>query len=482
MRLGFWGAARQVTGSMYLLELDDDYKILIDCGADLVRDAYGEDGPELFRGNSSIFPFEPSEINLLVLTHAHIDHSGNIPLLVKDGYEGQVLCTVPTLDLCEVLLFDAASLHQRRFNSLVANSKRGTGKSNYGQIQRLSTTMYFEQHVNEALDRFVPINFHHRFRVKNGVYITFIPTSHLLGAANVLIEIEVNGSWKRIGFSGDIGRANYPLLPNPDTMPQVDYLICESTYGNRYHQAKGDPIDVLAPIIREACVDKPGRLIIPAFSVGRTQALLYTLNRLYAERDFEPIKVFADSPMALASTRVYQKYKRYLNKEAKSFYEENGELFDFASLKTIETAKDSRDLENHYEPCIIISASGMISGGRIEQHLKNNIGNPYTTILMIGFSAPGTLGHHLMQSPKYLRIQGKEYSVNATILKTDVFSGHGDLSDLIGFVKNQDVNHLKGLFLVHGDEESMLSFRDTLHTEGYHMATAPTKGTIVDLD
>jgi metallo-beta-lactamase family protein len=482
MQLSFWGAARQVTGSMFLLELEDGYKILIDCGADLVRDALGEEGAPLYRGNSSIFPFEPSEINLVILTHAHIDHSGNFPTLVKDGYEGQVLCTSPTRDLCDILLKDSANLHERRYNTWNANAKKG-GKRIASISQRLTSGMYFQHHVEEAMDRFVSLNFNQRFKIRTGLHVTFIPTSHLLGAANVFLEVEVNGNWKKIGFSGDIGRFSYPLLKDPERMPEVDYLICESTYGGRQHSAEGDPLDILAPIIKAACVDKPGRLIIPAFSVGRTQALLYTLNRLYSETDFTPIKVFADSPMALASTRIYQKHLRYLNADAKEFFEDNGELFDFSNLQTIENSKESREIENHLEPCIIVSASGMITGGRIETHLKNNIGNPYATILVIGFSAPGTLGSQLMQDPDWLRIQGKDYKVQAEIKKTDIFSGHGDIDDLMQFVGYQDKTKLKKLFIVHGDYQSgMLPFQETLFEAGYTMAECPEKGTTYTLD
>jgi metallo-beta-lactamase family protein len=215
--------------------------------------------------------------------------------------------------------------------------------------------------------------------------------------------------------------------------------------------------------------------------VGRTQALLFTLNRLYSERNFQPIKIFADSPMALQSTRIYQRYLKYLNKQAKDFFNENEELFHFDSLQVMETSRESKEIENHNEPCIIISSSGMISGGRIEQHLRNNISNSYATILMIGFSAPGTLGNKLMQRPKTIRIQDKEYNVNADIRQTDIFSGHGDLDDLMHFVQYQDKTKLKKLFIVHGDVESMESFQNTLHQDGYTMAEMPEYGSTYEL-
>jgi metallo-beta-lactamase family protein len=438
----------------------------------------GDTGPTLYRGNSSIFPFEPTEINLVILTHAHIDHSGNIPLLIREGYEGQILSTAPTFDLTSLLLYDSASLHKKRLNTITANKKL---LKKGASLSKFTAAMFFEQHVDEAIERFVTISFKQRFKIKKGLYLTFNPTSHLLGAANVILEVEEKGEVKKIGFSGDIGRAGYPLLTDPERMPEVDYLICESTYGNRRHQAEGDPADILAEIIKEACIDKPGRLIVPAFSVGRTQALLFTLNRLYSERNFTPIKIFADSPMALQSTRIYQKYLKFLNKEAQDFYRENEELFHFDSLQVMETSRESREIENHHEPCIIISSSGMITGGRIEQHLRNNISNSYATILMIGFSAQGTLGNQLMQQPKFLKIQGKEFPVNAEIRQTDIFSGHGDLDDLMAFVHYQDKTKLKQLFIVHGDISSMENFQQTLHEDGYTMASMPEYGSSYEL-
>jgi len=481
MQLTFWGAARQVTGSTYLLELADGFKILVDCGADFTRDAYNGKNPTvLYRGNSSILPFDPTEINLVILTHAHLDHSGHIPLLIREGYEGQVLCTPPTFDLCKLLLMDSARLHRRKYNSLVGTHKKQT-KVPRELLNSLMAGMFLEHHVEESFDRFVTIQYKQRFKIKKGVHLTFIQTGHLLGAANVLLEIEEDGVWKKIGFSGDIGRYNYPLLQDPDPFPEVDYLICESTYGARYHDDEGDPADHLEKVIQETCVDRPGRLVIPAFSIGRTQAILYTLNRLYTERGFAPVKVFADSPLAVLSTRVYEKFHKYLNKDAVDFYEENEALFDFESLHIIESAKESNELKNHFEPCIIISSSGMISGGRVEQHVKNNIGNPYATILMIGYAADGTIGRELLDGAKVLKFNNLELPVAADIRRTDIFSGHGDLDDLVQFVQQQNPEKVKKVFLVHGDFPSMVSFQATLQMVGYQNVETPAKGEMFEL-
>ena len=300
MKLQFLGAAKQVTGSMSLLELADGYKILIDCGTDMEREIDYESPIE----NKSFFPFDASLINLVVLTHAHIDHSGNIPMLYREGYEGQVLCTPPTAELAELLLMDSANLHLRRLRSA-----QGESRKKNKQMDRLLRRgdMYLQKDVEDSLDNFVTLQFNKKFVVKPGLEVTFIPAGHLLGAAHVYFAVTEDGETKTLGFSGDLGRFDYPLHIDPQTLPACDYLVCESTYGNRVHEDKTSPMDALAKIIKETCIDKPGRLIIPAFSVGRTQAVLYTLNRLIEEQNFPAIRVFTDSPMGRSSTRIYRK-------------------------------------------------------------------------------------------------------------------------------------------------------------------------------
>jgi metallo-beta-lactamase family protein len=259
-------------------------------------------------------------------------------------------------------------------------------------------------------------------------------------------------------------------------VPPVDYLVCESTYGNRLHEDNATPEDALADVIQRTCIDIPGRLIIPSFSVGRTQALLYTLNRLYTERDFPPIRVFSDSPMAFESSKIYLQHIKMLSGEAKEFYKENETLFDFQNFQFLESAKASKAVSNYGEPCIIISSSGMVQGGRVEYHVAENISNPYSTILIIGYCAEGTLGWRLLNGQSTLTIKGKEHQVLANIEKIDVFSGHGDRDDLMNFVTMQSPETLKSLFLVHGDYSSMEAFRDTLAEAGYPQVVIPKKG------
>ena len=472
MRLTFFGAARKVTGSMFLLELEDDYRILIDCGSVLDGSQNRRESYEY--GN---FPFDASLVNIVFLTHAHIDHSGQIPNLYESGFEGQVLCTSPTLDLSELLLHDAASLNTRIVKSIEKSHKKS---KKWKSIE--TQGLYLRKQVDEAISNFVPIAFNHRFRFKDDGYVTFYPAGHLLGAAHIVIEVLENGVFKKIGFSGDIGRKNFPLLIDPVKIPEVDYLVMESTYGNREHTDKNLPEEALREIIQEACVDITGRLIVPSFSVGRTQCLLYTLNRLYENYDIKPIKVFTDSPLAKSSTKVYEKYLKHLNKEAKEFYDESDSLFDFENLHYLETDIESKAASTHSESCIIISSSGMIKGGRVEHHVEKNIENPYATILMVGYATEDSVGGKLLSGElKDLKIRNKKVAVNAKIKKIDVFSGHGDLKDLISFAESQDKNKLKKLFLVHGDFDAMINFKQILETSGFNDIELPNQNQSFEL-
>lgn len=461
MKLTIHGAARQVTGSMFLLELNDGYKVLIDCGVD-------------FESNLSVsFPFLPSEIDLVLLTHAHLDHSGNIPNLYQAGYQGQILCTTPTFELTQLILNDAAALKSKSI-------KRKLRRKKYGD-RKVSDEKSLEAYVQEASDSFVTLAFNKPFEIRPDLKVTFIPAGHLLGAASIYVEVQEEGIWKKIGFSGDIGRKDYPLLRDPEIFPQVDYLICETTYGNRLHEAEKSPEDILLELIKSTCIDISGRLIIPSFSVGRSQALLYSLNKLASEGKLPSVKVFADSPMAAACTEIYEKNLQALNEEAREFYSQNNSLFDFDNLQVITGYKESKSINNYAEPCIILSSSGMITGGRIQEHVRRNLGNYYCSILLVGYCAEGTIGHSLFNGQKVINIKGRSIPVLANIIYTDVFSGHGDQNDLLEFVGYQKKEKLNKIFLVHGDEESMHGFADQLQVKGYTNVLMPEKGDTFEL-
>lgn len=461
MKLTIWGAAQQVTGSMHLLQTDN-YNILIDCGLDYEKGTYQEE--------NQYFPFNPATIDVVILTHAHIDHSGNLPTLVRMGFEGQVLCTPPTADLTELLLLDSVNIF------LAKQQKKSRRRKGHSGPQPL----YLQKHVMETVDRFVTIRFNKSFKINGNIEVTFIPIGHLLGAAAVILTITENGETKKIGFTGDIGRKNYPVLVDPQTLPPVDYLVSESTYGGRLHTKDASLQDTLIETIKETCIKNPGRLIIPAFSIGRTQSLVFTLNQIFSTGLLPPVQIFVDSPLANYATNVYRKYHDLVSDEAKTFYQAKGDEFEFENLSYVHDKKESVAVSNYLEPCIIISSAGMLEGGRIQDHLYYNIQNYYCTILFIGFCAKGTLGDRLLRGDPIVRLRNRDLMVYATIKKTDLLSGHGDHADLVATVKQQDPAKLKGVFLVHGENKSMQALSVALADEGYTVKI-PEKGEVIEI-
>ncbi|WP_316766284.1 MBL fold metallo-hydrolase [Pedobacter frigiditerrae] len=463
MKLTIWGAAQQVTGSMHLLQTEN-YSILIDCGLDYEKGTYQEDNQR--------FPFNPAEIDLVILTHAHIDHSGNLPTLVRMGFEGQILCTPPTADLAELLLLDSVNIFLSKQN------KRSKGR--IGHHHAGPAPLYLQKHVMETVDRFITIGFNKPFKINGSIELTFVPVGHLLGAAAAILSITENGITKKIGFTGDIGRKNYPVLVDPEPLPQLDYLVCESTYGGRLHSSDTTLEETLIKTIQDTCIKSPGRLLIPAFSIGRTQSLVFTLNKIFSTGLLPPVQIFVDSPLANHATEVYRKHHTLVNDEAKQFYQTKGDEFEFDNLIYVHDRKESESVMNYLEPCIIISSAGMLEGGRIQDHLYHNIQNYYCTILFIGFCAKGTLGDRLLRGDPIIRLRNRDLMVYASIKKTDLLSGHGDHQDLVNTVKNQDLTKLQRVFLVHGETKSMDLLSTALIEEGYQV-TIPEKGEVIEL-
>lgn len=447
---------------MHLLQLSN-YNILIDCGLDYERGTMIEENEQ--------FPFLPSEIDIVILTHAHIDHSGNLPTLVRMGFEGQILCTPPTADLTELLLLDSVNIF---LNKNRRSSKRRGGHSSGPK------PLYLQKHVMETVDRFVTIGFNKPFRLNGETELTFVPAGHLLGAAAAVLTVTEHEQTRKIAFTGDIGRKNYPVLTDPQELPQVDYLVCESTYGGRLHSKDKTIQEVLIDIIEETCIKNPGRLIIPAFSLGRTQALVYSLNKIFSTGLLPPVKVFVDSPLAVYATDVFRKYHHLLNDDAQSFYRSDGDEFEFENLVYTQSIQESKELSNYLEPCIIVSSAGMLEGGRIQDHLYYNIQNYYCTILFISYCAKGTLGHRLLRGDPVVHIRDREMSVYATIKQTDTLSGHGDHGDLMDVIQHQDKRNLKKVFLVHGEERSIDALKEDLEQSGYQVFI-PEKGEIFEL-
>lgn len=467
MKLTIHGAARQVTGSMHLLQVGQ-YNILIDCGLDYEKDHNIQVNED--------FGFDPAKIDVVVLTHAHIDHSGNLPTLVRMGFDGQILCTPPTADLTELLLMDSVNIFLQKAGKAKHGRKRHKHSSSAGP-----QPLYLQKHVMDTVERFVTIGFDKPFRITGDIELTFIQAGHLLGAAAAVFKINDDGVEKSIAFTGDIGRKDYPVLNDPQPLPAVDYIVSESTYGGRMHTKDKSVEETLIETIEKVCIKEQGRLIIPAFSIGRTQSLVFALNKIFSSGKLPPVAIFVDSAMATRATSLYRKHHNLVNPEAQEFYNKQGDEFDFDNLTYVENLKDSRQVSNYYEPCIIISSAGMLEGGRIQDHLFYNIQNYYCTILFIGYCAKGTLGFRLLRGDPIVHIKDRDLAVYATIKKTDVLSAHGDHEDLLNNITtSQTADKLKGVYLVHGEATSMQALADSLEADGYKV-TIPEKSVAYEL-
>jgi metallo-beta-lactamase family protein len=452
MKLTFWGAAKQVTGSMHMLTLDNGYKILVDCGLNYEQ-------KRNMTEDTFSFPFNPTDIDVVILTHAHIDHSGNLPALVHQGFNGHILCTPATADLTKYLLFDSANIQWQEY-------KQKLNRAGKNRRKNVPKPAYIEKHVKETIDKMVTLHFNKRFELNELANIELIEAGHLLGAASVVIEVKKGNDIKRIGFTGDLGRDHAEIIRTPTPMTDIDYLISETTYGGRKHKSSENSENELMRFIEDTCVRSRGRLIIPAFSVGRTQAIVHVLNKLHRTGQLPKVKVFVDSPLAVKTTHVYENYPYLLNKEATSFVKQFGSLFDFDELFWIEEMGAHDELMEYTDSCIIVSAAGMVEGGRIQEHVKNNIQNPFSTILIAGYCAEGTLGHRLLQGQKSIAIKGRDYPIYAKIASTDVFSSHPDKEEIFNYIKACDNKKLKKVFLVHGDEPNLIAMKQTLEESG----------------
>jgi metallo-beta-lactamase family protein len=467
MKITFWGAAQQVTGSMHLVELESGTKILVDCGLDYEK-------RKEFETMNATFPFAASDIDILILTHAHIDHSGNVPNLIKQGFAGHIVCSAPTLELSEYLLLDSLNIQlmdiRKRRKQYYRNKKKKQVKGPIPQA------LYSKRHVEDMLDMAVVLNPGEIWNFGDDLSISLSPAGHILGAMSATLKVREAGELKTLGFTGDLGNFNSKLVPDPIPLKGLDFLVSESTYGGRKHVTDSRKAEeILLEHIVNTCVERKGKLVIPAFSVGRTQAILFTIHQLYKEGKMPQIKVFTDSPLAIKSTRIYQYHIGYLNAEAKDFQERHGSLFNFPLLHVVEDERESEYLSVLPEPCVIVSAAGMVEGGRIQMHVRNNIGSDRNTILIAGFCAEGTLGHRLLHGQGFVEINRKERPVHAEILRTDVFSAHPDHPQLLSYFEDvKKMGSLKKLFLVHGESEQMKRLADDVR--GVQEVHTPLKG------
>ena len=467
MKITFWGAAQQVTGSMHLVELEGGTKILIDCGLDY-------ENRREFEANNAHFPFPATEIDILILTHAHIDHSGNVPNLIKQGFNGEIICSGPTLELSDFLLQDSLNIQlsdiRKKRKQYYKNKKKKKVKGAAPQA------LYTKKHIGDMLDLATVLQPGEKYKYNHELRIRLTPAGHILGAMSAELEIEEDGKTKRIGFTGDLGNLNSKLVPDPTPMKGLNALVSESTYGGRKHGTDSRKAEeVLLEQVLDTCVKREGKLVIPAFSVGRTQAVLFTLHQLFIEGKLPNIKIFTDSPLAIRSTKVYQYHVDYLNEEAQAFHKKHGSLFNFPNLHVVQDERESEYLSVLPDPCVIVSAAGMVEGGRIQMHVRNNIGHPNNTILIAGFCAEGTLGDRLLRGQDFVEIDRRERPVKAVVRRTDVFSAHPDHNQLLDYFKASNPNgDLKKLFLVHGEASQMQRLAEDV--DGVEEVHTPLKG------
>jgi metallo-beta-lactamase family protein len=456
MQLQFFGAAQRVTGSKHLITTQNGHRILLDCGL-----FQGIDTQDL----NLDFGFDAAQIDVLVLSHAHIDHSGLIPRLVSQGFAGSIICTHATKDLCGLLLGDSARIQ--------ASDTERLNKKRIQHGEALQEALYAQEDVEKALSLFVSVNYHEVFEVCKGVTAEFFDAGHVLGSAGVLLHIEDEGQTKRLYFTGDIGRPNDKILRSPEAFPQVDYLITESTYGNRLHQPEEDVKGHLRAIVERICVNQRGKLIIPAFSIDRTQELIYALDQLSASGQLPVIKVFIDSPLSVNATKVMAKHQECFNSEILNYLKKDGDPFDFPNLFYVSSTEDSKKINDLKEPCIIISASGMAEAGRIKHHIANNIMDENSAVLLVGYTSPSSLGGQLKAGNKKVYIFGKPYDVKAEVVVMDSFSAHADYQEMIEFLGCQDKSKVKRTFLVHGEIDTQTAYKTRLEAVGWQNIEIP---------
>jgi len=458
MKIAFHGAARTVTGSKHLLTLKNGKKVLLDCG---MFQGLGLETDMLNRE----FGFDASEVDVMILSHAHIDHSGLIPRLVSLGFKGKIFCTPATKDLTTVLLEDSAEIQEDDVK--YKNKRRAAEGLPYLQ------PLYTIEDAKRSSEHFVEQHYGKWFDVIDGVQAMYTDAGHIIGSTCVHIKVKEDGKETRLTFSGDVGRYRDAILRSPETFPQADYILLESTYGNSLHDHNITTPDMLLRWIEKACLQKKGKLIMPAFSVGRTQELLYALNQLEVENRLPPLDYIVDSPLSVKATMIVKKYPQYFNNTIQKLMQTDNDPFAFKGLRYIQTVDQSKALNFQNGPMVIISASGMADAGRVKHHISNNIENSRNTILLTGYCEPRSLGGRLLAGEKEVGIYGIKHEVNAEIGSIRSMSAHGDYEDLSQWLSCQDQRQVKKIFLVHGEYDVQKDFQQRLIKKGYSQVDIP---------
>ncbi|ETZ19096.1 MBL fold metallo-hydrolase RNA specificity domain-containing protein [Pedobacter sp. V48] len=457
MKIAFHGAARAVTGSKHLITLNNETQILLDCG---LFQGMGD----ITEGLNESFGFDPAKVTYMILSHAHIDHCGLLPKLVSEGFNGPIYCTPATRDLARILLLDSAKIQMQ--DAEYANRK-------IKRVEDQEMPLYTDKDVNKTLSLFKTVSYDQDFEIDPNMTLRFTDAGHIVGSAAVHLKITEDGKITHITFSGDVGRYGDLLLKSPQTFPQADYIIMESTYGDSLH-VDLEPIEnMLLQIIKNTCEVKKGKVIIPAFSVGRTQELLYALNGLELKNQLPAVRYYVDSPLSLEATQVLKDHPEVYNNGVKEVFKVDHDIFDFKGLKFIESVEESKALNSDDRPCVIISSSGMAEGGRVRHHIRNNITDRKNTILMVGYATANSLAGRLIAGQKRVWLFGQEYDVQAEVRSIKSMSAHGDYEDLLQFLSVQDPLKVKQLFLVHGEYEVQQKFAQRIISNGFKSVNIP---------
>ncbi len=467
MKIAFHGAAQTVTGSKHLVTLDNGKKILLDCG---MFQGMGDQTDELNKD----FGFNAGDINYVILSHAHIDHCGLLPKLVKDGYKGKIFATPATKDLASILMEDSAGIQE---NDIKFVNKR-LALEGLPNAQPLYTTL----DALAAADRFETVEYDTWFAIDENISFSYTDAGHIIGSAAVHLRITENGKQTRITFSGDVGRYRDIILKSPAPFDQADYILIESTYGNTLHEQFHPTTDALLEWIENTCLKKKGKLIMPAFSVGRTQEILYALNLLSLENKLPAVDYYVDSPLSTKATEILKRYPQYFNESIQEVLKKDKDPFDFPGLKFTTSVDDSKRLNYLKDPCVIISASGMAEAGRVKHHISNNIENSRNSILLTGYCEPHSLGGRLKNGDKEVRIFGQWHQVNAEVGQIRSMSAHGDYNDLLHFLECQDVTKVKKVFLVHGEPDVQNDFRQKVLDKGFKNVDIPIRHQEIVID